>query len=109
MCCEILAVNCVESCKVSHISQEASCLDSLLKTCAGLCKDSVKVLHNLLCLSCDVAACDLACGRVYRDLTGSEEEIANGNSLGLWADSSRGVLGFDFLKHNFCSFMLVFN
>ena len=88
---EVLAVNLVECCEISQISQEAGGLDDAVHADTALSQNSLQVLHNLLSLLLNGGTLDLAGLGVQRNLTRSKDKLLGLDGLRVGADRSRCV------------------
>ena len=76
--CEILCVNSVESRKVRYISEEASSLDDFIETRCCSLKDRTDIFAAL-CSLCFDSFRNIACCRIYRDLSRCINESVRNN------------------------------
>lgn len=92
---QVLCVDGVHGGEVLHIFEEDDGLDDAGEIAAGGDEDGFDVFEDPRGLIGDGAGDDLTGGGIEGDLSGSVEEIAKANGLGIRADSGGSVLRRD--------------
>lgn len=91
---EEFSVDFVECSEISHIKEEAGCLDDISLLEASSCDDGVHVAENKLGLSLDIAWEWMLLGLwINGDTAGGVKHVSNNAALDIWSNGSWCIWG----------------